>query len=137
MDPRGIGLLFQPLMNALGRGVHVTIVTHGALDATSINATAVEELRREAERARGKLDVYSADSGSGLGRRDNPLLHAKVIVADGTKVLLGSANLTSYALSTNLEAGTVLGRTSAQEVTTVVAALIRTGAVYLTFSIHG
>jgi phosphatidylserine/phosphatidylglycerophosphate/cardiolipin synthase-like enzyme len=134
MDSRGVGFLCVPLLNALCRGVRVTVVTHDALNATSINATAVEELRREARRVGGRLAVYSADAGAGADRREHPLLHAKLVVADEMRLLLGSANLTSYALSSNLEAGTVLGSAAAEDAATVLAALIRSGMVYLVFS---
>src|SRR5262249_53699201 len=120
--------------NALCRGVRVTVVTHDALNAASLNATAVEVLRREARRVRGKLEVYSADAGAGAERRVNPLLHAKLVIADETRLLLGSANLTSYAFSSNLEAGTILGPVPAGEATTVIEALIHSGMVYLVFS---
>jgi phosphatidylserine/phosphatidylglycerophosphate/cardiolipin synthase-like enzyme len=134
LDSRGVGFLFTPLLNALGRGVRVMVVTHDALNTSSLNATAVEELRREARRVRGRLVVYSADAGAGADRRDHPLLHAKLVIADETRLLLGSANLTSYALSSNLEAGTILGPVAAGEATTVLGALIRSGMVYLVFS---
>jgi HKD family nuclease len=134
LDSRGVGFLFTPLLNALGRGVRVMVVTHDALNVPSFNATAVEELRREAGRVRGKLAVYSADAGAGADRREHPLLHAKLVIADETRLLLGSANLTSYALSSNLEAGTILGPVAAGEATTVIGALIRSGMVYLVFS---
>jgi phosphatidylserine/phosphatidylglycerophosphate/cardiolipin synthase-like enzyme len=134
LDSRGVGFLFTPLLNALDRGVRVMIVTHDALSAPSLNAAAVEELRREARRVRGELAVYSADAGAGADRREHPLLHAKLVVADEARLLLGSANLTSYALSSNLEAGTILGPVAAGEATTVIGALIRSGMVYLVFS---
>ncbi len=114
--------------------MRVTVVTHDALNPVSLNATAVEELRREARRVGGKLAVDSADAGAGGDRRDHPLLHAKLVVADETRLLLGSANVTSHALSSNLEAGTILGPAAAGEAATVLGALIRSGTVYLIFS---
>src|SRR5438477_12438997 len=77
MDSRGIGMLFTPLMNALSRGVKMTVLTHDALNPTSFTSAAIEEFRREASRAGGRLTVYSAEAGSGADRRRNPLLHAK------------------------------------------------------------
>src|SRR5262249_50186362 len=133
LDSRGVGFLFSPLLNALCRGVRGTVVTHDALNAVSLNATAVEELRREARRVNGKLTVYSADAGAGPERRAHPLLHAKLVVADETRLLLGSANVTSYALSSNLEAGTLLDPVAAGEASTVVGALIRSGMGVLVF----
>src|SRR5262249_23856797 len=134
LDTRGIGFLFTPLLNALGRGVRVTVVTHDALNPPSLNATAVEELRREARRVKGRVAVYSANVGVGADRREHPLLHAKLAISDEATLLLGSANITSYALSANLEAGTILGPGAAGEATTVIGALIRSGLVYHVFS---
>lgn len=133
MDTRGIGVLFIPLMNALTRGVKVTILTHDALNPTTFTGAAVEDLRREARRANGTLAVYSADAGSGVDRLQHPLLHAKLVVTDRSKVVVGSGNLTSYAFSTNLEAGTVLGADAAEEAITVVSYLITSNMVYLVF----
>jgi phosphatidylserine/phosphatidylglycerophosphate/cardiolipin synthase-like enzyme len=128
-------MVFTHLMNALGRGVKVTIVTHDVLNAASVNAAAVEELRREAQRVRGTLTVFSAELGG--DRHEHPLLHAKLFVADESRVLLGSANLTSYALTTNLELGTLLGRDAAVKVASVILYLIQSGTAYLVFSTGG
>ena len=98
LDPGGIGSVFTPLVTALARGVRVTFVSHDVLTIGSLNGRALEELRREASRVGGQLTVYSAAAGSGPDRRLHPLLHAKLVVSDGENVLLGSANLTSYAL---------------------------------------
>jgi phosphatidylserine/phosphatidylglycerophosphate/cardiolipin synthase-like enzyme len=133
IDTRGIGVLFTHLMNALARGVKVTIISHDALDPTSFTGLAVEELRREARRANGELTIYSADAGSGQDRGQHPLLHAKLVVTDKCKVIVGSGNLTSYAFSTNLEAGTVLGTDAAEEAITVISHLITSNIVYLVF----
>jgi phosphatidylserine/phosphatidylglycerophosphate/cardiolipin synthase-like enzyme len=137
MDSRGIGMLFAPLMNALWRGVRTTILTHDALNPMSFTSAAIEELRRETRRSGGPLTVYSAEAGSGADRRQNPLLHAKLIVSDDRRVLVGSGNLTSFALALNLEAGTVLGPAAAAEATAVVTYLIRANLVYLVFGPDG
>jgi phosphatidylserine/phosphatidylglycerophosphate/cardiolipin synthase-like enzyme len=134
IDTPGIGILFDAFMNALARGVKLTVITHDALNPTSFTGAAIEELRREARRANGLLTVYSAHAGSGPDRRQHPLLHAKLLVADKKKVAVGSCNLTSYALSTNLEAGTVLGPEAAEEATAVISYLIRSHLVYLVFA---
>ena len=54
----------------------------------------------------GHLEVFSATSATGRDRERHPLLHAKLLIVDRRKLLLGSANLTSYGLSFNFEAGT-------------------------------
>lgn len=105
VEARGIGLLFDRLSDALSRGVATTLVTHDLSDIASANSRAVEELRREAERVDGRLEVLSAESPTGRDRMVHPLMHAKLVVVDRRKMLLGSANLTSYGLSSNFEAG--------------------------------
>lgn len=115
----------------------VTIITHDALNATSLTSQALEELRREAERAKGQLTVFSADAGAGSDRLQYPLLHAKLVMADQSRLVLGSANLTSYALFHNLEAGILLGRAAAKEASAIIGELIKAHLVYLVFAASG
>ena len=51
----------------------------------------------------------------------NPYVHAKAIVADGTRAYVGSANLSADSLDKNRELGII---TSAADVVTVVAASV-------------
>jgi phosphatidylserine/phosphatidylglycerophosphate/cardiolipin synthase-like enzyme len=108
IDPEGIGTLSAPLLGALSRRVAVRLFVHDALNIGSLTSRALEELRREAERARCDLSVFSADAGVGRDRLLNPLFHAKLVIRDDQALLLGSANLTSYALGANFEASTKL-----------------------------
>ncbi len=58
VEARGIGLLFDRLAGALSRGGATMLVTHDISDIASINSQAVEELRKEAERVGGHLEVF-------------------------------------------------------------------------------
>lgn len=127
IEARGVGLLFDRLSGALSRGVVTILITHGLSDISSINSRAVEELRREAERVGGWLEVFSAEGGAGRDRERHPLLHAKLLIMDRRKLLLGSANLTSYGLSSNFEAGTLLGYRAAREADTAASGLVEAG----------
>lgn len=133
VEARGIGLLFDRLSGALSRGVAAMLVTHELSDIASANSRAVEELRREAERVGGRLEVFSAESASGRDRERHPLLHAKLVVVDHRKLLLGSANLTSYGLSSNFEAGVLLGSGAAREADHLVRGLAEAGLVRKVF----
>ncbi len=135
VEARGVGLLFERLTDALARGVKLVLVTHEASDLGSANSHALEELRRAAERVDGDLTVFSAEgAGAGGDRAIRPLLHAKMVIIDESRVLLGSANLTHYGLEANLEAGTILGREAAAEAAAVAAALLESGLVRQAFS---
>ena len=58
------------------------------------------------------------------------LLHAKVLVVDGRRALVGSANLTRRALSANLEAGVLIeDRDLAADLEAHVSSLIRAGTL--------
>ena len=61
-------------------------------------------------------------------RSAGALLHAKVLVIDGRRALVGSANLTRRALSANLEAGVLIeDRDLAADLEAHVSSLIRAG----------
>jgi len=47
--------------------------------------------------------LWPADQRDGLG-----VLHAKLLVVDGCRALVGSANLTHRALTANIEAGILI-----------------------------
>jgi phosphatidylserine/phosphatidylglycerophosphate/cardiolipin synthase-like enzyme len=133
IDAAGIGSILTPLLSAMLRGVRVDLLTHDALNLSSFTSRAIEELRREAERIRGRLTVYSADAGSGRDRQTHPLLHSKLVVRDASEVIVGSANLTSHALASNFEAGVLLGRDAATEATHITDEILRSKIVYLVF----
>ena len=135
IEARGVGLLFAELINCLSRGVQVLLVTHAAGDLASINSRALEELRREATRVGGDLTVFSAGPNEGSAdRARHPLLHAKVICIDEEKLLLGSANITSYGLTSNLEAGAILDAQAARQTSGVVYRLLQSGLVHRVFA---
>jgi len=133
VDLAGVGGLLGPLLSAMLRGVEVTLLTHDALNIASYTSRAIEELRREAERIGGNLSVYSGESGTARDRQTHPLLHAKLVICDRQVILIGSANLTSHALASNLEAGVMLGAEAAEEAVPIVDEMIAANCVYLVF----
>jgi len=123
----GISSLLTVLTDALARGVVLVIVTHKAEDLASSQGVAVEDLRREAIRLGKLLKVYTADVPVGS------LLHAKLVIADGKSLILGSANITWPGLEQNLEAGAVLNNGEANEAKLVISGLEKAGLVRLIF----
>jgi phosphatidylserine/phosphatidylglycerophosphate/cardiolipin synthase-like enzyme len=121
LEPRGLGLLQAPLLDALHRGAEVALLTHDAQNLASLAATALEPLRRESRSFAGTFLVYSAAPTAGV------LLHLKVVVADGAEAVVGSANVTGKGFGKNLEAGALLGKDAAAEIERVVRAVIHQG----------
>lgn len=118
LEVEGIGQLQADILEALHRGVVVTIISHEANALGSWTSTSLESLRREATISGGRLRVYSAHEDVDM------LLHAKLVSADGEEVIIGSANLTSKGLGRNLEAGVACGPRLAAEVERVLHAAI-------------
>jgi phosphatidylserine/phosphatidylglycerophosphate/cardiolipin synthase-like enzyme len=121
LEPRGVGLLLDSLLDALRRAVCVTLLTHGAEVLNSLSSTSLKSLRRESDGLSGSLLVLTATESLTV------LLHSKLIVADSTRALLGSANVTGKGLGQNLEAGVLLGPKAAGEIERVVAHVIASG----------
>ncbi|MFZ5898178.1 MAG: phospholipase D-like domain-containing protein [Bacillota bacterium] len=128
MQEQGMRHLTAALVQALHRGVRVTIITHDADDLASEQSVAVEEIRREAERLGRWVALYTVAMPKGS------LLHAKVVVADREKAVVGSANLTGPGLEANLEVGVVLGPTQARQVSRIVGQLVEVSLVRKVFS---
>jgi len=133
IDPAGIGTLSMPLLEALSRRVTVRLLVHDALNIGTPTSRALEELRREAERSRFDLSVFSAEAGVGRDRVLNPLFHAKLVIRDDQALLLGSANLTSCGLGANFEAGVLLGEASAREALFILDDILNANGVYPVF----
>ena len=118
---RGAEYLTETIIRALYRGVVVSIITHNLDSLSSEQSIAVDILRKEAERLSRSLTVYTTASTS--------LIHAKIVMADESKVLIGSANLTGPGLGLNFEAGVILGAREAYKVSEVIAHIIETNKV--------
>jgi len=134
VDAGGIGAILGSLVAALSRGVAVRLFVHDALNVGTQTSKTLEQLRRETERIHGDLSVFSAEAGTGRDRLLNPLFHAKFIVRDDRVLLLGSANLTSFAFGSNFEAGVLLGESSAREAILMLDGVLVSKTVYLVFS---
>lgn len=128
LEAEGMGQLQEDLLTALARAVRVVLV---AQDANAVGAWAsdsLESLRREARGLPGLLQVYSAPVTAPV------LLHSKLVVVDGARGAVGSANLTGNALLRNLETGVVVGQRQALEIERVVRAAVELGRVRFVFN---
>ena len=84
--------------SAVVRGVEIILVTERQADNPSYTASAVPFPGLQALRLHWPADQREAGAA----------LHAKIIVVDDAIALVGSANLTSRAMETNLECGILL-----------------------------
>jgi phosphatidylserine/phosphatidylglycerophosphate/cardiolipin synthase-like enzyme len=129
LQQEGLARLTGAISRAMFHGVSVRVLTHEADDLSSPQSIAVEELRREAARIRASFSVYTSMTSF--------LLHAKLVIADQRRMILGSANLTGPGLSHNLEAGVILGPREATEMAGIVEGLIERGLVKRVFGPTG
>lgn len=127
LEAKGVGIVEQAALEALQRGVAVVLLTHEADDLGSMASAALHSLQSEARNVPGKLSVYTTSS-QGI------LLHLKVVVADGRRGLVGSANITGKGLGNNLEAGALVGPDEAAEICQVVDRVIAAGLAKHVFS---
>lgn len=104
LSPTGMSRLQGAIALAAQRGAWIRLVTTDINDANSWNRRAIATLIEGSEGAfiRRRIRI--------LGGSDEfpAFVHAKVIVADGARAYLGSANLSSGGLDRNFELGVSL-----------------------------
>jgi phosphatidylserine/phosphatidylglycerophosphate/cardiolipin synthase-like enzyme len=99
VDARGIDALAFSLAKATLRGVTVTVGYRPESDRTAALARLEERMRREGDRSRFiAVRVEGADV----------FPHLKLLIVDGVRAYIGSANLTYAALTTNFEVGAMV-----------------------------
>ncbi|RQP38383.1 phospholipase D family protein [Burkholderia ubonensis] len=128
LEPTGMGRLHRSLIEALHRGVVVRLLTHDVEDRSSLASASLEALRRDSIGLAGSLTVFTASTTPQV------LLHLKIIVADDSKAIVGSANVTGKGFGSNLEAGVVLGQEAAIQIERVVQATVTGALVQQIFS---
>jgi hypothetical protein len=127
LEARGVGLLQDALVTALQRGVSVVLLAHDVADLSSMASGALRSLQSEARRQPGTLAVYTTAP-------EGVLLHLKSAVADRQRGLVGSANLTSKGLGSNVEVGAWMNAHEAAELCQVVDRVIASGLAKHVFS---
>jgi phosphatidylserine/phosphatidylglycerophosphate/cardiolipin synthase-like enzyme len=123
VDVSALQFLGPPLLTAAERGVQVRMLT------SADSAPVVRELgeRWPVDGTGGPLAVTTtpATTLSTLGS------HAKVVVADGERAYVGSANLTAAGLGRHVELGVEIEGAEVQELSRLLLALTRLGQVHL------
>lgn len=118
-EGEGFGRLADVLLDALERGVELTIVTRYLSDPDSHNYSVIDSfMQRAAEcgvtASISLIDytVWQSDTPVGERRQggENPqfTLHAKVMLFDSRAAYVGSANVTDYGFNRYLELGVLL-----------------------------
>lgn len=100
--------ILQSIHDAMQRGVVTTLcletpdASEGKIAFDSIKALGPEVAQS------AQLVVWPCDQRPHLPDGKHGSLHAKVAVADGTTLLISSANLTEYAMTLNMEMGVLI-----------------------------
>jgi cardiolipin synthase len=110
LSPAGMTALQPSIATAAQPGAWVRLITGNMEDADGWNRRAIRSLLNgeEGEIIRRRFRVLTARSETPV------LLHAKVVIADGTRAYLGSANISLGALERNLELGVALEAAQAE-----------------------
>jgi len=97
--------LWDMLDDILGKGKHVTIVVNdlSKLDDDNPHEKKVKERLSELNNKFGKRNFVLADF-----KKQDGHMHAKVIVADRNKMIIGSANLSKGGLKNHYEMGVLI-----------------------------
>lgn len=113
--------LIDGLLRARDRGVRVSIVVETLTGAGA--ALSVEPARAFGEIPGAELWQWP------VGKREkNAKLHAKIVVADRSSMLLSSANLTGFGATHNIEAGVLItGGSAPKRATEHIEELMRSG----------
>jgi putative cardiolipin synthase len=107
-EQEGFDRWASALLSAASKGVTITIITRQLSDPTSVNRQVLGELNRQAI-SRGLRDHFLFWEYQEVADGRMVLVsHAKVLVSDGERAYLGSANLTEYGMSRFLEIGVLL-----------------------------
>lgn len=121
VDASALQFLGPPLLTAAGRGVQVRMLT------SADSVPAVRELGQRWSAARGGRPLIVATTPattlSTLGS------HAKVVVADGQRAYVGSANLTAAGLGRHVELGVEVEGAEVEELSRLLLTLSRLGRV--------
>lgn len=107
---KGANRVIDALKKALARGVKVTFVLNGGDELSDNVRKALTYMKENFSYS----NIYLFDSGSGID------LHAKIMVADRKKAIVGSSNLTSRGLIWNLEIGFLIEDESVWKLSEVI-----------------
>lgn len=119
LDDKG-GEWLRRLLHQVSSGVSVTLILRGLEDPARTDASGYAAIRHWLAERGVRVMNYGLPRLAG-GRES---FHAKVILADGWRAYVGSANLTGASFDYSMELGVVLEGRAAAEVDNVVGAVI-------------
>mgnify|MGYP001592942025 CR=1 FL=1 len=124
VDATGVQEIAPAAERALARGVQVVLLTRYLADPQAPNARFAARLQS----APGGASGFRAINISGASEDRRELLHAKVLlVDDGVRGYVGSANLTGSAFGESIEIGVAVEGAAAEAVAELVAELLTWG----------
>ena len=118
LSPAGMSALKSGIAISATKGAWIRIVTTGLERPEGLNRQAINVLMQGIE---GDAIKKRTRLLTGSEQETLSFLHAKVIVADGARGYLGSANLSRGGLENNFEVGTALTNQQAQALDELVA----------------
>lgn len=108
LSPYWSSLGVRSLLAAAGRqsyeGVMITVLTQAKANMKPVDIEGLDYFTEILKANGAQVCVLSPKSIDGI----TPFLHAKLIIADGTKAYVGSANFTRSGLDYGLEAGVLI-----------------------------
>jgi len=118
-SPAGMAVVRSALATSAQRGAWIRLITGDLDDESGWNRRAIHSLVESQEGAfiRGRLRVLAP------GARLPALFHAKLIVVDGDRGYMGSANLSWRGMEHNFEVGVALSKSQAKSVEDLISYL--------------
>jgi phosphatidylserine/phosphatidylglycerophosphate/cardiolipin synthase-like enzyme len=104
----GFNRLESALLAAADHGVTITIITQQLRDLTSINHRVLQGLSQKAADVSLSSHFSFYEYQQMNDGRAIMAAHAKILLADGEKAYLGSANLTEHGMARLVEVGVIL-----------------------------
>lgn len=134
-EQAGFDRLASALLAAARRGTAITIISHRLTDPTSTNHTVMSRLvrRAAADSLNDRFSFYEYQQGEA----GHIVLasHAKVLLADGEKAYIGSANLTEYGMARRVEIGVLLQGPQVKHLRLVLKAIMESQAAQRVYSL--
>lgn len=140
-EEEGFQQLHQPLQNALSNGIEVNVITRYLQDPDSHNRSVMEAFvnqcrdRHVSLQSLSLIDYTVWDKDTDIEQRSqegaNPAftLHAKLLLVDGKRAYLGSANVTDYGFDRYLETGAILDGPAVSSYSQLIDFLLASDAV--------
>jgi len=115
---RAFGNIVSPVVNALDRGVSVTLITrYLTYGSDGDSRDFVDAVRSKRRASGGELTLYEYVAPDD---DDTATIHTKMTIVDRKRAYLGTANLTHRGLHENLEVGVIFRDDTVSQLVTLV-----------------